>query len=203
MLIGLDFDNTIVSYDEIFHKIALERQLIPANIPVNKLSVRDYLRQIDNENAWTEMQGYVYGSRMLEAQAYPGLFDALKKLNSEGHELFIVSHKTKYPFLGPKYDLHAAATQWILFNLQKDLPPLVNSKNIFFELTKKEKIARISALGCDVFVDDLPEIFRDNDFPPHVKPILFDSGKNYPLEFKRELSSISCWSDLPQYISRL
>ena len=29
MLIGVDFDNTIVCYDKLFHQLALERSLIP------------------------------------------------------------------------------------------------------------------------------------------------------------------------------
>lgn len=202
MRIGLDFDNTIVSYDKIFYKVALERQLIPSTIPVNKLSVRDYLRQIGNEDAWTEIQGHVYGSRMLEAQPYPDLIKTLEKLSLDGHELFIVSHKTKHPFLGPKYDLHLAASEWILKNLQNDILSLVNSNNIFFELTKKEKIARIRTLNCHVFVDDLPEIFSDNDFPHQVKPILFDPEKSHPPELRGALNSISYWGDLPQYILR-
>src|SRR5262245_43078397 len=44
MLIGVDFDNTIVSYDALFHRIATERDLIPADLPVNKTAVRDHLR---------------------------------------------------------------------------------------------------------------------------------------------------------------
>ena len=44
MRLGLDFDNTIVSYDALFHKVALEGSLIPADVAPTKLNVRDYLR---------------------------------------------------------------------------------------------------------------------------------------------------------------
>ena len=37
MRIGIDFDNTIVSYDELFYQIAQEKKLIPAELPVNKV----------------------------------------------------------------------------------------------------------------------------------------------------------------------
>ena len=47
--VGIDFDNTIVCYDEIFHRVALERELIPRDTPKNKESVRDYLRQVGKE----------------------------------------------------------------------------------------------------------------------------------------------------------
>ena len=44
MRIGLDFDNTIVSYDALFHRVAREQDVVPANTPVNKIAVRDHLR---------------------------------------------------------------------------------------------------------------------------------------------------------------
>ncbi len=109
MRIGLDFDNTIVSYDQLFHKVALEKSLISHEVPINKVAVRDHLRHTNQEDAWTEMQGYVYGARMNEAIAYPGLKEALHAIKNGGHELFIVSHKTQYPYAGKRYDLHAAS----------------------------------------------------------------------------------------------
>ena len=45
MVIGIDFDNTIVSYDDLFHRLATERGLIPAAFPSRKTSMRDFLRQ--------------------------------------------------------------------------------------------------------------------------------------------------------------
>lgn len=113
MRIGLDFDNTIVSYDSLFHKVAIEKGVISQGVPVNKLAVRDYLRNTNQEAIWTEMQGYVYGARMDEANPYPGLIDALSDLKLRGHQLFIVSHKTQYPYLGERYDLHRASLDWI------------------------------------------------------------------------------------------
>ena len=32
MILGVDFDNTIVAYDSLFHRVALERGLIPADL---------------------------------------------------------------------------------------------------------------------------------------------------------------------------
>ena len=36
MKIGVDFDNTIVSYDKVFHKVALEQSLIKSNLTIIK-----------------------------------------------------------------------------------------------------------------------------------------------------------------------
>src|SRR5262245_177802 len=113
MLIGVDFDNTIVCYDALFHKVARERNLIPADLPVNKSDVRNFLRKIGKEDVWTEMQGYVYGGRMSEAAPYPGVIEFFKACRATGIKLRIISHKTKHPFLGEKYDLHQAAQNWL------------------------------------------------------------------------------------------
>ena len=64
MTLGIDFDNTIVGYDQLFHRVAVERRLIPANLPPRKNDVRDFLRSQGREDDWTMLQGYVYGPRM-------------------------------------------------------------------------------------------------------------------------------------------
>ena len=66
-LIGLDFDNTLVCYNKLFHQTALEK-LIDESIPVDKVVIRDYLRRINREEEFTLLQGEVYGSRILDAE---------------------------------------------------------------------------------------------------------------------------------------
>ena len=46
-LLGLDFDNTLVLYDNLFHQIALEKGLIDHSVAANKIAIRDYLRHKD------------------------------------------------------------------------------------------------------------------------------------------------------------
>lgn len=201
MRIGLDFDNTIVSYDSLFHKVALEQGVVPADTPVNKVAVRDYLRAVDKEAIWTEMQGYVYGARMSEAEAYPGLFEALDALLAAGHELFIVSHKTRHPFIGEKHDLHGAASGWIAENLQCPGRLLVPAQNVFFELTKAEKIARIATLRCDLFIDDLPEILLADLFPEATQRLLFDPENHHGQNVPPSIGRVRNWQEIPAWVS--
>jgi len=49
MVLGVDFDNTIVRYDDLFHRVAVERGLVPATVPARKNDVRDFLRQQGRE----------------------------------------------------------------------------------------------------------------------------------------------------------
>ena len=187
MRIGIDFDNTIVSYDALFHKVAREQGVVPPNTPANKLAVRDYLRQIGKEDLWTEMQGYVYGERMDEANAYAGVIEFIRLADQAGHKLAIISHKTKHPILGKKCDLHAAARSWVDRHLCTEDERLIPANQVFFELTKEDKLTRISALGCDVFVDDLPEILTSPAFPKSARRILFD-----PEDHHRDADTSNC-----------
>lgn len=201
MRVGIDFDNTIVSYDTLFHKVAVEQGVIPAQTPPTKLAVRDHLRAIGKESVWTEMQGYVYGERMDEAEAYPSVLDFMRWARGRGLDLSIVSHKTRHPFIGPKYDLHQAAGSWIETHLVSDGQPLVPPDDMHFELTKDDKLRRIAVAGCDWFIDDLPEILLAEAFPPAVQRILFDPEAHY-----REavgLTRMSGWVEIRHHFETL
>lgn len=181
MVIGVDFDNTIVCYDRLFHQVCLERSLIPATIPPNKSEVRNYLRSIGQEDAWTEMQGYVYGARMAEADPFPGALEFFAQARQSGATLFIISHKTRHPFKGEPYDLHSAAVRWLEQQGFFDPERIGLSRSqLFLELTKDEKLRRIAQCNCDWFIDDLPEFLSDSRFPSATQRILFDSSALYP-----------------------
>jgi hypothetical protein len=193
--IGLDFDNTIVRYDDLFHKIASELQVLPENIPTNKVAIRDYLRTVGLESVWTEMQGLAYGKRLDEALAYDGAINFLEWARDNKHEVFIISHKTKYPFLGPKYDLHDAAMAWIDNVLISSGKALINKSNIYFELTKEEKINRITHSKCNFFLDDLPEILLSENFSNNTCRFLFDPDENHsPVDFLN-FQKVKSWQE--------
>ena len=48
--LGLDFDNTLIDYDSIFYKTGLKLGLIDKNIKKSKISVRNYLVNINQEH---------------------------------------------------------------------------------------------------------------------------------------------------------
>ncbi len=196
MHIGIDFDNTIVCYDALFHKVCVEKGLVPATTPQSKTEVRDHLRRVGREEAWTEIQGYVYGARMAEADAYPGVREFFATCRSKGIPVSIISHKTKHPFLGPQYDLHAAALDWL--ERQGFLDPNqlgVPRSHVYFELTKEAKLNRIAAAGATHFIDDLPEILKAKEFPAGVKRILFDPNNLCAKE--EALTRANSWDGMP------
>jgi hypothetical protein len=180
MRIGIDFDNTIVCYDGVFHAAALERGLIPAHIGRNKNSVRDYLNGIGRGDDFTELQGYIYGARMDLAAPYSGFADFVTAARATGHDLFIVSHRTKYPIKGPKHDMHAAARSFLIGRgLVGEERSQIDPTRVFFETTKDEKVARAAGLQCEIFVDDLPEILTMPGLPDNMHRILFDPENRF------------------------
>tara|TARA_B100001758_G_C18290728_1_gene546877 strand:- start:134 stop:730 length:597 start_codon:yes stop_codon:yes gene_type:complete len=172
MLLGLDFDNTLIKYDELFFKVAREKNLIEENFIKDKIKIRDFLRSEGKEDDWTIMQGEVYGPRINEALPFCNMFEVLTSLKNKGVEMCLVSHKTKTPYLGEPHDMHAAALGWLKAKGFFDAEGLGwKSENIYFELTKEKKIQRIQDLRCDYFIDDLPEILEM--LPNNINKILF------------------------------
>jgi hypothetical protein len=195
MLIGIDFDNTIVSYDQVFYQVALEKDLIPVDIPVSKGKVRDYLRECDREDEWTELQGYVYGARMEEASPFPDSLQCIANLLKEGFAVNIVSHKTRYPYRGPQYDLHNSAQNWLeKQGFFKKSGIGLAPDQVFFELTKQDKIDRIAKVGCTYFIDDLPEFLAEPSFPKDVEPVLFDPNGIH--ETEQQFRRIFSWKEI-------
>jgi hypothetical protein len=197
MRIGLDFDNTIVRYDEVFQQAAIERGLISANFAGSKQQVRDTIRLLsDGEQRWQALQGYVYGKGIQGATLFAGLGDFLRRARAHGDTILIVSHKTEHGHFDPdRVSLRQAAMQWMeglgFFTEQGfSLVP----GNVHFASSRSEKLSRIGELACDVFVDDLEEVLVDPEFPGFVRRILFSEHPekidNVPYEVCRDCASI-------------
>jgi FMN phosphatase YigB (HAD superfamily) len=193
MLIGIDFDNTLVCYDELFHRLAVERSLVPAEIPHTKQAVRDYLRHAGCEGEWTELQGIAYGPRITDAVPFPGVLDFLRQCRESNVCVVVVSHKTRYPYRGDRHDLHAAAHAFLhshgFYSSDSGLSP----DRVYLEATLAAKLSRVQALRCSVFVDDLPEVLQDSGFPSGVRKVLFD-----PMSIHFELPSrdrVTSWEE--------
>lgn len=200
MRIGIDFDNTIVSYDALFHQVALEKALIPFDLAAKKTAVRDHLRSTNREDQWTLMQGEVYGPRMEQAIPYAHAIESIAHLKQMGHEIYIVSHKTKHPVMGPAYNLHECARKWISRSLLYNQAPLIEEHSIFYELTKEEKIKRIYSLNCEVFIDDLPEILTLTGFPDQTVKILFDPDQQHT-QYRQNFQTVASWLAIPDLVA--
>lgn len=196
MRIGIDFDNTIANYEGVFHAAALEQGLIPADLSRSKNAVRDHLNGLGQSDAFTRLQGHVYGTRMDLARVYEGFDEFIRLARDAGHELSIVSHKTRTPLLGPAHDLHEAARRFLI---ERGLvgTGAIALDRVFFEERKEEKVARIAALGCDVFIDDLPEILLMAGFPETVRAVLFDPERHHGArDLPSRITRLGSWRDI-------
>ena len=178
MNIGFDFDNTLISYEDLFYRIALERELIPITLKKDKLSVKKFLEENNKSDEFTKIQGLVYGNEILKAKPSKNILDFLDKLFSiNGIKIYIVSHKTQYPYIGEKINLRESANKWINLYLNKEGRSYFTSNNVFYESTINDKINRIKSLKCDFFFDDLPKIIEL--LPKEIKGILYDPNHKY------------------------
>lgn len=194
--LGLDFDNTLISYGELFKRVALEKGLIPSDISPEKNQIRDFLRLKEIECEWTKLQGEVYGSRILEAKPFPMVCKVLEFLSYREVGMSIVSHKTIKPYAGGDYDLRSAARSWLKKYGFYDLSQFAFRENqIFFEDSKQSKVEKIINLGCTHYVDDLPEILEMLP-SPIVKILFLPEDVEYAGKFQR----LKKWDDLPKIL---
>ena len=72
-------------------------------------------------------------------------------------------------------NLRDAAREWLRANefVGDDAVP---EGNVYFEDTRADKIARIVALECTHFIDDLEEVFDDPSFPAQVERLLLTAA---------------------------
>jgi hypothetical protein len=174
--IGVDFDNTVVCYDSVFQRVALEWG-VSATAEGNKRSLRARLRAAGLDETWTRIQGHVYGPGLRDAHPFPGVLEFLRRAARAGIAVAVISHKTRQPYLGPRYDLHQAARDWLDQNgfFDRALRP----EQVFLEQSKEEKLLRIRSWGCTHFIDDLFEVLSEPNFPEDTERILFDPGNEH------------------------
>jgi hypothetical protein len=172
MIIGIDLDNTIIDYTNIFYKIGKEKK-ININKKSSKKELKAYVERT-SKREWTKIQGDVYGNRILEAKLFKNFKKFLKFAIKYNIQLVIISHRTKRPLVGKKTNLHKAAYNFLTEKLDKNI--FTNNKNLFFEENLKNKIQKIKEYDCDYFIDDLKKVLLDKKFPNTTERILFNTS---------------------------
>jgi hypothetical protein len=185
MRIGLDLDNTLVAYDQAFLAVGKEAGLLPPDFAGGKAAVRArLLAERPDGRSWETLQGQVYGRRIELAVLYPGAAEFLARCRAEAVALAIVSHKTLLAHHDPHgTNLHEAAVAWLeRQGFFGEAGFGVPRENVFFERTREDKVRRIRTLGCDVFIDDLPEVLAHGELPRQCRRILFSTAPGLALD---------------------
>lgn len=196
MRIGIDIDNTIICYTGVFASIARE-QGFDVPLASSKEETKRWFKDRNLDSAFTILQGEVYGSQLHKACLFDDVQKFIEDASKQGHQLFLVSHKTQYPIIGESIDLRAAAVKF----LEKHRVTSYNTvqmQNIFFEDTIDNKVARIGALNLDLFIDDLIEVFEHPNYPIHVRSVLFRNVVES--SFLDNVEVYSSWQSIGQKI---
>jgi hypothetical protein len=184
LVIGVDFDNTLIVYGELFRRLAEEHGLIASSATSSKHEVREAVRQLpDGDTQWQKLQAAAYGPRIGEARWAEGAEEFLARCSQASIPVYVVSHKTELAgYDETNTNLRQAAMEWMaaagMFRtggLKRDA--------VYFNATRHEKIDRIRSLGCTHFVDDLEEVFLEPTFPAEVEKILYQphaAGNSLP-----------------------
>ena len=173
--IGIDFDNTIICYDDVFCNLAKSWQLVDADYQGAKKELKDKIQALpEGDLVWQRLQGKTYGEFIHQAQLFAGCKEFISHCNAQKVALFIVSHKTEFGHFDEKQISCALrhANGCVEQGLSCVILP-IPEENVFFETTREEKIARIKALNCTHFIDDLVEVLCSPLFPREVQRFLF------------------------------
>ncbi len=199
-VIGIDFDNTIVSYDELMVKAARELGFLKKGSLTNKKDIRNAVRQLpDGEEKWQVLQAYVYGQLMPQAKLIEGVQEFFRVCQQKKIPVFIISHKTQYATKDTQgIDLRATAINWMSKHEFFDMEGLGLTQDcVFFESTREKKIARIASLQCTHFIDDLEETFQEKSFPKKIKKILYSPDSH---SSKEDLLIKKSWREIREFI---
>ena len=148
MLIGLDFDNTIACYNDVFSSEAKLQGLVSDDWQGDKNELKLFLiSQEGGKTLWQKMLGQVYGPSMQKDTLFPGLARFLFRCKLNGHKIFIVSHNTKYGhFDKTKTLLRDASLKWMdNQGLFEDDIFGINKENVFLygDSLFKEKLNNV------------------------------------------------------------
>ena len=185
MKVGIDLDNTLICYDQAFARVGREEGLLPPSFEGTKVDVkRALLEKRPDGLLWESLQGLVYGRRIDAAVLFDGVATFLRACRARGDAVTIVSHKTELAHHDPlRTDLRQSALRWMESNGFFEAKGLgLGRQHVYFEGTRDEKVGRIRALECDVFVDDLAEVLGHAEMPAACRKILFGNGPQSEFE---------------------
>ena len=144
------------------------------------------------ETKWTECQGQLYSKYLQFAKPFDGAISTIQDLQEKGFSINIVSHKTKFPYVGEKINLIDKSKEWIVKNLVDGKEQsILNEKQIIFTKSIDDKISAILNLKTLVFIDDLEHVL--NQLPDRIQKIWFNSESESESE-----SLIACrdWAEI-------
>ena len=203
--IGIDFDNTIVTYDELFAAAAARAGAAPLE-PMSSGSTksarpsphparwRDAVAKAPSRGLWPGIGGRVDVRR---AGPISGPLPA-----SIGADVYVVSHKTQYGHQDPdRTDLRMAARNWMQGSGligSADCCPSVSTASI--SKTRSPPRSTASRASSSMFSSTISSTCSSSpDFPQRTQSILFAGADgSHPARFRR----LASWAEIYSRSSR-
>jgi len=201
MIIGIDFDNTIINYNNLFYEAGLSLGVLPDSTGSSKTKIREYLIENGREPDWITIQGLVYGKYIENAEVMEGFSSFSDLCVENGWRVFIISHKTRDTIIGEKFNLHRSALRWLEDNRIYGAGIHGSVEEVFFESTRYDKVCQINQIGCNIIIDDLADVLLHPDLSPDIMKILYDPDTNCNLN--PAYFTVAGWDQIGTIIQRL
>ncbi len=185
MKIAIDIDNTLVDYRKSIenslktrkYSLNLEDNILNLNVNYIKFKIKNEL----GDNNWQFIQGDIYSDISNKIIFYKNCIEVIKQLISKDHEIYLVSHKTKFGIKDSKETNILEIAQSRIFKLIDKNHLHKGIKSIIFCDTFDEKIDFLKVINPKIIIDDLEKIhnryFASGKEFSYTKHILF-SGNN-------------------------
>jgi len=197
---GVDFDNTIVSYDDVLASIARQRGLVDASEAGSKRKIRDRIRQLpEGEIEWQKCQALIYGPCIDQARINDGVPEFFHLCAQRRVKVYIISHKTESSPFDTVTNLRQAAMDWMTGQRFFEASGLdLRQSDVFFADSRREKARTIARLQCTHFIDDLEETFLEETFPQSTARILYDPARQEPAA--AGITVMKSWKDICEHL---
>lgn len=200
LYVGIDLDNTVLSYDKLLRKLAIEMdyadQACPKRPKDIRLALRTYANnEIEGEKRWQKLQDMVYNTRIDDAEIDPYFKAAVAAIRDLGGTVALITQKEENLELPPSQQLRDKVMETLrkrkFFEHEGyDL----KEENVHFCRTFGEKIAKIRELRLETYIDDRAEIFEHPLFPKRTFGIRL--GEAIPKVF-----SVQSWPEITAAIT--
>lgn len=196
MHIGIDFDNTLIDYTDVFRSCVKKFTSAPQSVFIDKNALRTYILSKKYGNTlWTQLQCSVYGQGIENAKFCRGVLQFLFICKRKKIPVTIISHKSKTCSEGKYHDIRTPAYLF-LERHQFYAKTGISKDKIFFEETRHEKLLRIKQEKCTHFIDDLIEVFQAPMFPRKVLKILYGTNAT---DNGKDILAFGGWREIKRY----
>ena len=208
MRIVIDIDNTIVDYRQAVLSSVIRNQkheFLKSGLTTKDsiISIKNFVKRNYGDDFWQLIQSEIYATKK-NINFYCGVNKVIKDLGIN-HEIFLVSHKSKYGLKKAKdINILKISTQRI-FNWIVDQHLCESIKSVIYCESFDEKIKMINLINPDTIIDDLDKVHLELKKSKEIKSkkhhILFKgSSLMENIIENNEIITVNNWMQISQYL---